>query len=79
LKCNNSINEESEEGEKEKTVSITIGEFTKKYCNMPSKSIDNKRSNILIDFAKISPFLSSLNKIGSLDKKDITAERYYRY
>ncbi len=52
---------------------LTIGEFTQKYNTEKVQSlIDNKQSNILLDFAKRSPFLSILAKIDSLDNKDIT-------
>lgn len=48
---------------------LTVGEFIEKYAAEKSKSsIDNNRSNILLDFAKRSPFLSILAKI---DNKDI--------
>jgi hypothetical protein len=65
----NSIEEKDDEAT---IIPITIGEFTKKYCDIYSKSIDNKPSTILLDFAKRSPFLSSLSKIDSIDKKDIS-------
>ena len=60
-------------GEKDREatiIPITIGAFTKKYCYICHKAIDNKRSNILLDFAKNSPFLSSLRKIDSIDNID---------
>jgi hypothetical protein len=58
--------EQYQEGEKG---NLTIGEFIEKYAAEKSKStIDNNRSNILLDFAKRSPFLSILAKI---DNKDV--------
>jgi hypothetical protein len=52
---------------------LTIGEFTQTYTTDDKvlSSIDNKTSNILLDFAKRSPFLSILAKIDQIDKKDI--------
>jgi hypothetical protein len=67
-------NHQEEEGEREEQYqeirrSLTVGEFIEKYTVEKSKSsINNKRSNILLDFAKRSPFLSILAKI---DNKDI--------
>jgi hypothetical protein len=55
---------------------LTIGEFTQTY-NTDDKvlsSIDNKKINILLDFAKRSPLLSILAKIDQIDKKDITTK-----
>jgi len=53
---------------------LTIGEFTQKYNTEKIQSlIDNKQSNILLDFARRSPFLSILVRIDSLDNKDITS------
>ena len=49
---------------------LSIGEFIEKYTIQKSKSsIDNKQSNILLDFAKRSPFLSILAKIDNKDMK----------
>jgi hypothetical protein len=51
--------------------SMTVGGFTEKYAAEKSKSsIDNKMSNILLDFAKRSPLLSILGKIGNKDVKE---------
>ena len=66
-------NHQEEGGEREEQYqevrSLTVGEFIEKYTVEKSKSsIDNKRSNILLDYAKRSPFLSILAKI---DNKDI--------
>jgi hypothetical protein len=70
--------EVEEEEEKEKQINpITIGEFIKKYVDISFKPIDNKPSNILLDFAKRSPFLSILAKIDSIDiskEKEKSAE-----
>ena len=63
----NSIEEKDDEAT---NIPLTIGEFTKKYYDICSKSIDNKQKTILLDFAKRSPFLSSLRKIDSIDNKD---------
>ena len=62
-----SSREEYQQGEQVRI--MTVGEFTEKYTAEKCKSsIDNKRSNILHDFAKRSPFLSILAKI---DNKDV--------
>jgi len=72
---NNWISEEKQHEEEKSTgrarrTIITIGEFITKYVDIFSKPIDNKPSNILLDFAKRSLFLSILAKIDSIDKKD---------
>lgn len=70
---NNCIYEEKQhEDEKIETTRrtpLTISEFIEKYVDISSKSVDNKPSNILIDFAKRSLFLSILAKIDSIGKK----------
>ena len=48
--------------------SLTVGGFTEKYLTEKRKfPIDNNRSNILLDFAIKSPFLSILTKIDNKD------------
>ena len=49
---------------------LTIRQFTKGYIEKSLPPIDNNRSNILLDFAKTSPFLSILAKNQSIDKKE---------
>jgi hypothetical protein len=68
-----------EEKEKEQIDLISLGEFVKKYLGILSELIDNKQSNILLDFAKRSLFLSTLTKIDSIDiskEKRKSAEEY---
>jgi hypothetical protein len=50
---------------------LAIGEFTQKYnTEKIQSSIDNKWSNILLDFTKSSQFLSILDKIDLIDKNN---------
>ncbi len=65
---NHILEEEKEEGSRR---ALSISEFIQKYSDIFNIPIDNKRSSILTDFAKRSPFLSILAKIDSIDKKDI--------
>ena len=49
---------------------LSIGEFIEIYITEKNKSpFDNKQSNILLDFAKRSPFMSILAKIDNKDMK----------
>jgi hypothetical protein len=50
-------------------ITLSISDFIEKYSHIVNIPIDNKRSNILTDFAKRSSFLSLLAKIDRFDKK----------
>jgi hypothetical protein len=73
------LEEKHEDGQNEsKKTRLSIGDFVKKYCDISSKPIDNKPSNILTDFAKRSPLLSILGKIDNKDKKEESREEKWQ-